>query len=100
MQQITNTEQADAQAKKLIPTSTSTEEGRIVEATVLTEPVTYDSKLFWRISYVDSETKEPVRTIGGVSFIADNGKLINLSSNYGIHHPDNYEEFLLDEYAK
>jgi hypothetical protein len=92
MHGITEFEQADALARELVPTRDN------VEATVDAEPRIYDSKRFWVITYRKADTKEPVIVRGSVAYIADNGKLINFSSNPLVTPFNDHEKLLVAAY--
>lgn len=94
MKIINTFETADAQAKALIPTRDN------VEATVAPDAKIYDSKMFWIVTFVNAETREPTTTRGSISFIADNGRLITFSSNPMITPFEDHETLLLEEYSK
>ena len=89
---ITTHTQADAFAKKLVPVSEK------IEATVASEPVVYGSISFFFFYYLDKITKQPVTVRGSIAYIADNGKLITLSSNPLVIPVENQEQMLLTKY--
>ncbi|MBP7760549.1 hypothetical protein KA093_02015 [Candidatus Saccharibacteria bacterium] len=92
MTTITTFEQADTLAKSLLPTHGNT------EATVVAEPVVYDGKMFWMVTYVRADTKEAVTIRGSITYIADNGKLIRFSSNPLVTPFGDHEKLLVAEY--
>ena len=92
MTTIKTFEQADTLAKSLLPTHDN------IEPTVATDPKVCDGKMFWMVTYVRADTKEPVTIRGSITYIADNGKLISFSSNPLITPFDDHKKLLVVEY--
>lgn len=90
LSKVKTEEQAMDVATGLIPV-----DKRVNEYAELKE-VVYDSKKFWQVTFRQKNSEIPM--LGSVTYIADNGRIITISSNPSIDSPNSFEKKLLDAY--